>query len=699
MQTTTLWTAAIILGMWLTSIAPACAEPLGIFQNHGDLGAAEPAGEAQFDPHRWTYHVTGGGSNLWFAADAGYFAWKEIAGDLVLAADVAFDEPGGNPHRKAGLMLRQNLEPGSPYVDAVVHGNGLISLQFRETAGGPTREIQAGDRGARQLRLERWGSFFSLSIVGTNGAWRPSGCAIQLAMPDSLLAGLVVCSHDAARLEPVTFRRVQLSPHPYHAADPARLRSVLEVVPIASMDRRVIYHATNHMEAPNWSPDGRFFVWNSGGRIYRLDRDALQPEIVDTGFATRCNNDHGISPDGKLLAISDQSQTGQSLIYTLPIAGGLPRLITFQGPSYWHGWSPDGKSIAYCAERNGEFDVYTIAIDGGIERRLTDAPGLDDGPEYSPEGRTIYFNSERDGPMRIWRMNADGASPRALTSSDDNDWFPHPSPDGRRLAFLSYEPGVKGHPANQPVRIRLMPAAGGEPAVLARLHGGQGTINVPSWSPDSREVAFMSYHPDTARALAQRNQWEPVIRQYENEDHARGCPKGGILFVGSSTIRLWKTIEQDFAGYPVVARGFGGSIIADNTYFVDRIVFPFEPRQIVFYAGDNDLAQHRDPARVLADFEAFVGRVHARLPRTRIAFLPVKPSVSRWAWIDKIRQANDLVQARCARDPRLLYIDTFNPSLGPDGKPRRDWLLADGLHLNRDGYAAWAQIIRPHLAR
>jgi Tol biopolymer transport system component len=195
-----------------------------------------------------------------------------------------------------------------------------------------------------------------------------------------------------------------------------------------------------------------------------------------------------------MLVISDQSQgRRQSLIYTLPIAGGTPRLITELGPSYWHGWSPDGNTLVYCAERNGDYDVYAIPVGGGEESRLTTAKGLDDGPDYSPDGRHIYFNSDRTGRMQIWRMRADGTMQEQITSDTFNNWFPHPSPDGRWLVFLSYEKDVDGHPANKDVTLRLMPMAGGDIQILAKLFGGQGTINVPSWSPDSRNVAFVSY--------------------------------------------------------------------------------------------------------------------------------------------------------------------------------------------------------------
>ena len=190
-----------------------------------------------------------------------------------------------------------------------------------------------------------------------------------------------------------------------------------------------------------------------------------------------------------------RNETGnsKSRIHLLPAGGGAPRLVTPLSPSFWHGWSPDGKTLAYCAERQGNYDIYTIPAAGGAERRLTDAKGLDDGPDYSPDGRHIFFNSVRSGRMQVWRMNADGTEPQQWTNDGLNDWFPHPSPDGKLLAFVSFAPEVEGHPANQDVQLRIMPAAGGPVRTIAKLFGGQGTMNVPSWSPDSRQLAFVSY--------------------------------------------------------------------------------------------------------------------------------------------------------------------------------------------------------------
>ncbi len=218
---------------------------------------------------------------------------------------------------------------------------------------------------------------------------------------------------------------------------------------------------------------------------------------IDTGFATDCNNDHVLSPDNSELAVSHHThEDAQSRIYILPLAGGTPRLVTDKAPSYLHGWSPDGRRLAYCAERGGQYDIYTISINGGAETQLTNEPGLDDGPEYSPSGDHIWFNSTRSGLMQIWRMGADGSNPTHMVQEEANGWFPHVSPNGRFVAYIAYakgdvEPG--DHPPNKNVELRLVPSEGGASKTIVKLFGGQGTMNVNSWSPDNRTLAFVSY--------------------------------------------------------------------------------------------------------------------------------------------------------------------------------------------------------------
>jgi TolB protein len=274
------------------------------------------------------------------------------------------------------------------------------------------------------------------------------------------------------------------------------LGSNLEVLDVATGDRRVVYRAPGSIQAPNWTRDGRALVYNGDGRLYRFDLATGRPREIETGFATRNNNDHVLSFDGRTLGISSQSDadSGRSIVYTVPLAGGTPRRVTASGPSYMHGWSPDGRFLVFTGERGGEFDVYRVPAGGGAEERLTSAPGLDDGPEYTPDGRYIYFNSVRSGRMQIWRMRPDGSAPEQVTNDGFNNWFPHVSPDGRWVVFISFPPDVPpgDHPFYKHVYLRLMPTAGGPARVLAYVYGGQGTINVPSWSPDGRRLAFVS---------------------------------------------------------------------------------------------------------------------------------------------------------------------------------------------------------------
>lgn len=255
-----------------------------------------------------------------------------------------------------------------------------------------------------------------------------------------------------------------------------------------------------HFEAPNWHPDN-YLILNSLGSLYTFDLKTKKIKHLDTGFANACNNDHGFSPDGKWLAISHNDKDDpspksyKSIVYVLPITGGTPRKVTSEVMSFWHGWSPDGKTLAYTGERNGNFDIYTIPVEGGGETRLTNSEGLDDGPDYSPDGKYIYINSYRTGKMQIWRIDANGDNPVQLTFDDHSNWFAHPSPDGKWIAYISYkEDQEQGHPFGKQVKLRLMNLQTREIKDLTPdFFGGQGTINVPSWSPDSKKVAFVSY--------------------------------------------------------------------------------------------------------------------------------------------------------------------------------------------------------------
>jgi len=489
--------ALLALTIPVVSSAQLRPSPLGIFEDHADIGTVLHPGSAGFDSSHNAYTVTGSGENMWFGVDDFHFVWKKVSGDVALSADIAFVGLKGNNHRKAVLMIRQSLDGHSAAVDIARHGDGLTSLQFREATGADTHEVESSVSAPQRMRLEKRGDTFIAFVSGRDGRMQPAGAAIQLKLTGDFYVGIGVSAHDKDATETAIFSKVKLETLTPAMDNKTTLHSSLETISIASTDRRVVYTAAAHFEAPNWSRDGSYLLFNQDGMIYRLnyglDAGSDTPVHIDTGFAVKCNNDHGISPDGKTIAISDQSQNGHSIIYTLPIGGGTPTRITQNSPSYWHGWSPDGKTLAFTGQRGDNFDIYSIAAAGGEETRLTTAPGLDDGPEYSPDGAWIYFNSERTGRMQIWRMKPDGSQQEQVVFSERNDWFPHISPDGKWMVFVSYDKSVKGHPPNKDVELNLMSVADGKVRLLTKLFGGQGTINVHSWSPDSTKIAFVSY--------------------------------------------------------------------------------------------------------------------------------------------------------------------------------------------------------------
>jgi TolB protein len=486
---------AIVIGAFITHCFAgkgAGDSRLGIFEGNGDIGTVLHAGSATFDAASGKYTLAGSGENMWFTKDSFQFVWKKASGDSAISADAIFLGEGKNPHRKAVLMIRQSLEADSAYVDIALHGEGLTSLQYRDEKGGTTHEIQSNISAPQTLELQKHGDYFSMLLGVHGGKAQVAGGSIRVPILGEYYIGIGVCSHESDIVEQAVFSNVNV--RPLMEAGQATLYSTLETITINSTDRRVVYVAPERFEAPNWARDGSYLLFNRTGHIEKIAPTGGLPETIPTGFADRCNNDHGISPDGKWLAISDQSQEEhKSLVYVLPITGGVPKRVTQSAPSYWHGWSPDGTTLAIVGERNGDFDIYAIPAGGGEEKRLTTAKGLDDGPDYAPDGSYIYFNSERTGQMQLWRMKPDGSSQEQITFDEFNNWFPHPSPDGKWIVFLSYGKEVAGHPENKDVTLRLMSLADKKITVLAKLFGGQGTINVPSWSPDSKRLAFVSY--------------------------------------------------------------------------------------------------------------------------------------------------------------------------------------------------------------
>ena len=494
----------------------AAQQPMGIFAGSGDIGTPSTAGRgsAVYDADKKTYTVSGGGENMWGSADHLHYVWSKVSGDVTLDATIAFTgtQPSSgtpNAHRKACLIVRQSLDSDAMYADAAVHGDGLTSLQWRDGKGAVTHEVQSASSAPTRLRIEKRGNYVSMSLASAGEPLHPAGGAARVDFTGDFYVGLGVSAHDTTRIEQATFSNVELGT-PAPATGQTTLVNTLETISLRSGDRRVAYVVTQpgRIEAPNWFPDdSNTLYFNNGGRLYKVQADLpgrtpnpnrlKTPEPVDLGILTRINNDHGVTRDGRMWAISDQSQTvnGQrpSLIYKVPVGGTTATLVTPQGPAYFHGWSPDGRTVTYCGGQDGNFDVYTVGLDGGNPTRLTTAAGKDDGPEFSPDGQHIYFNSDRSGSMQIWRMKADGSAQEQVTTDQFENWFPHIAPNGQTMVFLTYDKGAGDHPENKDVSLRLMNMATRNVTVLARLFGGQGTINVSSWSPDSQYLAFVSY--------------------------------------------------------------------------------------------------------------------------------------------------------------------------------------------------------------
>jgi len=491
----------------LILMAAGAAAAQGIFESHTDIGNPPVKGSVEFSAGE--YRVTGGGANVWAAADAFQFAWKRLSGDVTITADVQFVGKGAQEHRKALLMVRQNLNPDSAYADVALHGVGLTSLQYRASNGAAeTQEMRSPVDGPVRIRLERRGNDFTIYAGKPGGELTRTG-PVTVALQDPVYVGIGMCSHDANILETAVFTNVQIAQAAPARAPQARYRSKISIYDLQSKSVRVIYTADQVWEAPNWTRDGRYLLANSGGMLYQLrvdGADKAEPEKLDVGADVRCNNDHDYTRDGRLLAFSAGSRTAPgSEVYIVNADGTDRRQITNTPPSYFHGWSPDGKWLSIVAQRNNNFDLFRIPVTGGSEQRLTSDPAYDDGPDYSPDGKWIYFNSNRAKTWDIWRMPPDGAGPgdakaERVTSDELEDWFPHPSPNGKWIVFLSFPKGTENHNDKMDVVFRMIPMPGKKigkiaPQTVLKLYGGQGTINVNSWSPDSKRFAFVSYEP------------------------------------------------------------------------------------------------------------------------------------------------------------------------------------------------------------
>jgi hypothetical protein len=488
------------LSLALFSNVIGAQNPVGIFDAQTDVGRVRSSGFASYDPVRQAYRVAGSGQNMWGDHDDFHFVWKRMTGNFILSTRARFIGAGVEAHRKIGWTIRPSLESNSTHVTAALHGDGLMSLQFRRTAGATTEEAKSRDslpNADAVIQLERRDGVYIMSVARFGDTLATQELT-GVKLPDTVYVGLFVCAHNDTVVERGAFSNVRITtpPRPDFVAYRDYLGSNLEVLDVATGNATIVNQYKGSFQAPNWTHDGKALIYAQEGHLYRFDIASHSADVINTAFATRNNNDHVLSFDGRMIAISNHApeDSGVSIVYTVPESGGTPKRITAKGPSYLHGWSPDGRWLVFTGQRNGDFDVYKIPAAGGDEIRLTTAHGLDDGPEYTPDGSYIYFNSARSGRMQIWRMRPDGSGQQQITNDGFNNWFPHISPDGKQMVYISFSPTVAAddHPFYKHVLLRLMPVGGGPARVIAYVFGGQGTINVPSWSPDGTHLAFVS---------------------------------------------------------------------------------------------------------------------------------------------------------------------------------------------------------------
>jgi TolB protein len=477
------------------------ARPVGLFEDHADIGNPLKKGNVTYNPNTQEYTMEGAGSNMWKGIDQFHFLWKKIKGDFIITASVKFIGKGVEGHRKIGIIARDKLTTGSPYADACVHG-GLplnTSLQYRLADDDTTGQVMVPSIHPTDILFQREGNRFTFSsaVFGENY----KSVTKEMTLNEEVYAGLFICSHVDTVIEKAVFSNVRVIIPPAKDFRPYRdyIGSLLETMDVQTGLRKIVYTAPGSIQGPNWTKDGKSLIYNSSqGLLYNFSFVTGEAKEINTGAAKNNNNDHVLSFDGKMIGISNYvGDKRTSTIYTLPVTGSSnPVKITSEesGHSYFHGWSPDGKKLVFTGFRKGQYNIWTIDIATKKETQLTDLTTLDDGAEYSPDGKWIWFNSVRTGTMKLWKMKADGSNEEQVTFDEYNDWFPHFSPDGKWIVYLSFPKEIDPttHPFYQKVCLKLMPASGGVPKTIAYVFGGQGTINVPSWSPDSKRIAFVS---------------------------------------------------------------------------------------------------------------------------------------------------------------------------------------------------------------
>jgi hypothetical protein len=490
---------------------PAAAEPsgpLGIFESESDVGSVVPPGTARYDSNTGVYTLTAAGANTWYHVDAFHYLWKKVSGDMSLTANVNFPprayDHDPDPHRKGILMFRQTLDAGASHAALGVHGSGMTALQYRRERGVNTEDIELNIDAPRSVRIEKRGATITLFLSMNGEPLHQVGASVTMHFEEPFYIGLGAVSHEVHTTDKVEFSQVTLQPLlPSADAADAIPYSTLRTIGIDDQFRRamVIRTIPGYMQSANWAPDGKAIYAYEKGYLHddsRIIKIPLltppaggAPVAVSTGKLIGCSGNFGISPDGRLLAVScAEMKGGPHEVYVLPAdgAGSLTKVTQGAAASFFHAWSPDSQTIAFTRGSAARADIFAIPVKGGAEVQLT-RDTINDGPDYSPDGKFIYFDSSRSGTTQIWRMHPDGSDAEQLTDDDNVNSSPHVSPDGKTIAFLS-QPAGSG-PGIGAAALKVM-ASDGLIRTVAAFQGDRGSFSMYGWG-DAKHLAFVSY--------------------------------------------------------------------------------------------------------------------------------------------------------------------------------------------------------------